>query len=424
MIELQQQEPVALTVEEAAALQDYEATIAAGLQTFTAVGTALLAIRDGKLYRAEHKTFEAYCAERWSMSRPRAYQLIEAAAVVQNLSTMVDKLPVTERQARPLTPLDPDTQRQVWQQAVDTAPEGKITAAHVQATVEQFYPRPHDPRQFISPDHSIVRCDICDQCYDGNNITFCPYCAYTPDERQQYVEGLKDGRASMFVPEQEESEQEEQEEIVARGEKEILEAAKRIRDARRDVRREEVIARLGDIATQEAKAVAGVFDVLVIDPPWPMEKIERDVRPNQVAFDYPTMSTEELRTLTVPAATDCHVWLWTTHRFLPLAFELLQQWEMRYVCTFVWHKPGGFQPVGLPQYNCEFALYARKGSPVFLETTVFPVCFHATRGAHSEKPEEFYEMVRRVTGGRRLDMFARRTITGFERWGKEADICS
>ena len=35
-------------------------------------------------------TFEEYCKERWEMSRPRAYQLIEAAEVMSNLSTIVD----------------------------------------------------------------------------------------------------------------------------------------------------------------------------------------------------------------------------------------------------------------------------------------------------------------------------------------------
>ena len=44
--------------------------------TFIEVGKALLAIRDAKLYRKTHKTFEAYCRDRWEMSRPRAYQLI------------------------------------------------------------------------------------------------------------------------------------------------------------------------------------------------------------------------------------------------------------------------------------------------------------------------------------------------------------
>ena len=188
----------------------------------------------------------------------------------------------------------------------------------------------------------------------------------------------------------------------------------------REIRREQKKEELKEIAAQEAVAPTGLFDVIVIDPPWPMEKIERDVRPNQSAFDYPTMSEKELTDLAIPMDQHCHVWLWTTHRFLPMAFRLLEAWGLKYVCAFVWHKPGGFQPMGLPQYNCEFALYARKGTPSFLDTSAFPVCFNAPRGAHSEKPDEFYDVVRRVTGGRRLDMFNRRLIPGFSGWGKEA----
>lgn len=159
-----------------------------------------------------------------------------------------------------------------------------------------------------------------------------------------------------------------------------------------------------------------------------MKKIDRDVRPNQVGFDYPTMSNDELIELPVDewAYDDCHLFLWTTHRFLPNAFELLKHWGFRYVDTWVWMKPGGFQPIGLPQYNCEFALLARRGKPIFVELTDFKLCFEAIgfkadRHQHSRKPDEFYNLVRRVTVGRRIDVFSREPREGFEQHGNEID---
>ena len=207
---------------------------------------------------------------------------------------------------------------------------------------------------------------------------------------------------------------EEEFEKVATGEKTIP-------AAKRETKRAAVITRLEAISVQEAKAIQGVYDVIIIDPPWPMKKIERDLYPEQVEFDYPTMTEEEIAALAIPCANDCHVFLWTTQRFLPMAFRLLEGWGLRYVLTFVWHKPGGFQPIGLPQYNAEFAVYARKGTPSFIDTKAFPTCFSAPRTGHSEKPGEFYEMIRRTTAGRRLDMFNRREIEGYERWGNEAN---
>jgi len=170
----------------------------------------------------------------------------------------------------------------------------------------------------------------------------------------------------------------------------------------------------------------GPFDVVVIDPPWPMQKIEREVRPNQSDFDYPTMSIEEIAkfwkaNIATRLETDCHVFIWTTQRFLPDAITMIGEIGLKYVLTMVWHKPGGFQPIGLPQYNCEFAVYARKGVPRFVETKDFYCCFSAPRREHSRKPDQFYDLVARVTGGARIDVFSREKRDGFWQYGNEAD---
>lgn len=124
---------------EAERLNTLETTIERGLYTFVDVGNALLEIRDSRLYRTTHGTFEEYCRERWGFERRRVYQLMEAAQVVGNLD--VQNFTQRESHVAPLARLDPPDQRVVWEKAVETAPNGKVTAAHVQRTVDEFRPR-------------------------------------------------------------------------------------------------------------------------------------------------------------------------------------------------------------------------------------------------------------------------------------------
>lgn len=204
-------------------------------------------------------------------------------------------------------------------------------------------------------------------------------------------------------------------EAIRRGEKTITEV-------KRELKKEEVVKRLEEVAAREPDAPVGKFDVIVLDPPWPMQKIERDIAPEQVAFEYPTMTIGEIEDMKMAsefAAANCHVFMWTTQKFLPDSFRIFDRWGINYVLTMVWHKPGGFQPFGMPQYNCEFVIYGRIGTPQFIDQKAFFTCFNAPRGAHSEKPGEFYDVIRRVTAGRRLDIFNRRKIEGFIGWGKE-----
>lgn len=141
-----------LTYDEADRLAECEQVIERGLATFVDVGTALLEVRDSRLYRAQYPTFEAYCGERWNMTARRANQLVAASEAVANLGTTVPILPTSERTARELAGLTPEVQREVWQKAVETAPNGKITAAHVRAVTrlnEAVADAPDDVQEVI-----------------------------------------------------------------------------------------------------------------------------------------------------------------------------------------------------------------------------------------------------------------------------------
>lgn len=94
---------VALSAPEQSKLAELEQIVAAGLQTFVDVGLALRAIRDERLYRDAHDTFEAYLDDRWHMSRSRGYRLIDGARVAELVSPIGDIR--NEAQARELVPL-------------------------------------------------------------------------------------------------------------------------------------------------------------------------------------------------------------------------------------------------------------------------------------------------------------------------------
>ena len=97
----------------------------------------MLAIRDQRLYRQRYTTFEDYLSQRWDLDRTYAHRMIDAAEVVEHLLPIGNIVPVNEAQARPLASLPAEQQREVWQEVVETAPAGKVTARHVQETVKR-----------------------------------------------------------------------------------------------------------------------------------------------------------------------------------------------------------------------------------------------------------------------------------------------
>ncbi|MBW4456519.1 MAG: hypothetical protein KME55_29655 [Nostoc indistinguendum CM1-VF10] len=130
-------------------------------KAFYLAGKALMQLRDRKLYRNTHKTFEEYCRERFGFERRYPYRLMESTVVVDNLMKMcpnrtqndlvVDTsaldssegqvLPINEYQLRPLIGLEPEVQREAWQQSVEAAggkvPSGRVVKDVVQRIIER-----------------------------------------------------------------------------------------------------------------------------------------------------------------------------------------------------------------------------------------------------------------------------------------------
>ena len=122
-----------LTITEHEALDRCEKTIAAGLEAFFDVGRALLEIRDSRLYRVTHATFEEYCRERWDMSRARAYQLIASHGVVMQLQQEMPDAPMPscESHARTLSRVAPRERPRVWLDTIKAAKLGEPDASAI-----------------------------------------------------------------------------------------------------------------------------------------------------------------------------------------------------------------------------------------------------------------------------------------------------
>ena len=161
----------------------------------------------------------------------------------------------------------------------------------------------------------------------------------------------------------------------------------------------------------------GMFQVLVIDPPWPYVNRQDDPS-HQSTVPYQTMTIEELKGLTIPHASDAILWLWTTNTFLREAFTLLDSWGFIYRTMLTWVK----NSVGLGDWlggQTEHCLLATKGNYKIFRNNE-STAIHAPRQGHSVKPDAFYAMVEGLCPGQRIDMFGRKERTGWTIWGAEA----
>ena len=164
-----------------------------------------------------------------------------------------------------------------------------------------------------------------------------------------------------------------------------------------------------------------LYSVVYADPPWRF-KVYSDIsgQDRGACNDYPAIALADIKTLPVPAAKDCALFLWATVPTLPQALETMQAWGFSYKSHFVWVKDK--HGTGYWSRNRhELLLIGTRGHvPCPTPGTQFSSVIEAPRGRHSEKPSIAAEMIAAMFPNvPKLEMFARGQHAGWAVWGNE-----
>lgn len=180
------------------------------------------------------------------------------------------------------------------------------------------------------------------------------------------------------------------------------------------------------------------YRTIVADPPWPYKAFAKNkggrygdgtIGKSVISpLPYESMSISEIRSLPVleMADKDCWLWLWTTNRYLRDAFDVMDSWGFKYGQTFIWYKTDGHPryPATIAPNRAEYLLVGKRGKPrriMPVASNVLEIPFNPRIYRHSQKPEQFQDLIETVCEGKYLELFARRQRVGWDVWGNEVN---
>jgi N6-adenosine-specific RNA methylase IME4 len=155
------------------------------------------------------------------------------------------------------------------------------------------------------------------------------------------------------------------------------------------------------------------FATIYADPPWFESgggRIKRGADRH-----YPLMKTEEISNLAplinYISSPNSHLYLWVTNNFLQDGLEVMKSWGYRYVTKITWFKDGN---IGLGQYFrgvTEDCLFGVKGKVPYKiiegKRQQGLTGFHEMKASHSAKPFKMKQMIKKVSYGPFVEIFAR-----------------
>ena len=182
-----------------------------------------------------------------------------------------------------------------------------------------------------------------------------------------------------------------------------------------------------DLTTKTAQSLHE-YRTIVADPPWSLGLYEgwacRDYK-GTGKTKYGLMSVEAIAALRPPAAQQCHLYLWCIAQHVDWGYVVARAWGFNPIILWTWVKGG----LGVGRFRCntEHVLVARRGprqgNPFGAggrhSQATAGTAFRWKRAAHSEKPDEFFSLVEKLSPSPRLEMFARRARIGWHVWGDE-----
>ncbi len=184
------------------------------------------------------------------------------------------------------------------------------------------------------------------------------------------------------------------------------------------------------------------YQIILADPPWSFSNRLRTSKKingkylyykpdTTVGKKYITQSSGWIKLLPIENISDDNaiLFLWTTDSHLKVALEVIESWGFTYkTIGFVWNKK---EKSG--KQVCYMGIWTMKGSEICLLATKGKIhnkikshkvrqLVEATRGGHSEKPNEVRKRIVELMGDLpRIELFARQKTEGWDVWGNEVE---
>lgn len=155
------------------------------------------------------------------------------------------------------------------------------------------------------------------------------------------------------------------------------------------------------------------YKTILADPPW---KYGKGWGWGAGEY-YPLMTVEEICALSIPSEDNAHLYLWSPNGMLPDALRVMKAWGFTYKTCITWVKHRsifGYYFKG----QTEQLLFGVKGRLPPADRRQVTVLFADIR-KHSQKPNEIYEVIEKVSPPPYLELFARQRHNGWDVWGNE-----